>query len=87
MLKTKEIANLQSTTEIPSDRTATLRRALPKHRRPHVGVVGAGLAGLRVASKLSDLGFQVTVLEARDRVGGRVRRRRRLGEDLVEHEL
>ena len=34
-------------------------------------VVGAGLAGLTVADELGRRGFAVTVLEARDRVGGR----------------
>lgn len=36
-------------------------------------VVGAGVAGLEAAKKLSALGAEVTVLEARDRVGGRIR--------------
>jgi monoamine oxidase len=41
-------------------------------KRRHVVVVGAGLAGLVCARRLEQLGFHVTVLEARDRVGGRV---------------
>src|SRR5436190_20297300 len=35
-------------------------------------VVGAGLAGLAAAAELSDRGSTVVVLEARDRIGGRV---------------
>lgn len=38
----------------------------------HVGVIGAGLAGLRCAEILIEHGIRVTVLEARDRLGGRV---------------
>jgi len=34
-------------------------------------VIGAGLSGLTVADELARRGFDVTVLEARDRVGGR----------------
>ncbi|OJD16974.1 hypothetical protein AJ78_02908 [Emergomyces pasteurianus Ep9510] len=41
-------------------------------RNPHVGIVGAGLAGLRCANILLDHDFRVTILEARGRIGGRV---------------
>jgi monoamine oxidase len=41
--------------------------------RADVVVVGAGLAGLRCAQVLSDAGRDVVVLEASDRVGGRIR--------------
>jgi monoamine oxidase len=39
-------------------------------------VIGAGLAGLAAARRLADVGVHVTILEARDRVGGRVHTRR-----------
>ena len=38
----------------------------------HVVVVGAGFAGLGCARALADEGFKVTILEGRDRVGGRI---------------
>lgn len=48
-----------------------------------VVVLGAGIAGLVSAFELQRAGYQVTVLEARDRVGGRVWTIR--GNDRVEH--
>ena len=38
----------------------------------HVCVVGTGISGLRCASVLLAEGVRVTMLEARDRIGGRV---------------
>src|SRR6185436_16299522 len=42
-------------------------------------VIGAGIAGLAAARTLADAGASVVVLEARDRIGGRVWTDRSLG--------
>jgi monoamine oxidase len=55
--------------------------ATPRHQ---VIVVGAGLAGLTAASRLLDAGLEVQVLEARDRVGGRVWSHRLANGEMVE---
>jgi monoamine oxidase len=58
-----------------------------------VCVIGAGFAGLAAAAALADAGVEPLVLEARERVGGRVHSRRlrngavvELGAEFVEHE-
>lgn len=43
----------------------------PAPRGKHVVIIGAGLAGLASAYELGKLGYTCTLLEARDRVGGR----------------
>ncbi|KAI0134522.1 flavin-containing amine oxidoreductase [Xylariales sp. AK1849] len=48
------------------------RRARDHGRKPHIGIVGAGLAGLRCTDILLKHGFQVTIIEGRNRLGGRV---------------
>jgi monoamine oxidase len=59
-----------STTQLP---TAQGRHDVASVRRhADVVVIGAGFAGLAAALDLQDAGASVVVLEARDRVGGRV---------------
>lgn len=47
-------------------------RVQPSPSKGRVIVIGAGLAGLSAASQLRESGFEVTILEARTRPGGRV---------------
>ncbi len=58
---------------------ATMPRQAATSIEEHVVVIGAGLAGLAAARQLRDAGYRVTVLEARDRVGGRIYTNRELG--------
>src|SRR5687767_7636894 len=42
------------------------------NQRSHCIIIGAGAAGLMAAMTLKENGYEVTVLEARKRVGGRI---------------
>jgi monoamine oxidase len=58
-----------------------------KNNKPNgktVVVVGAGISGLAAAKKLKEKGFNVLVLEAQEKVGGRLRTNRTLGIDFDE---
>lgn len=48
-----------------------LKREDFKGRTPHIIVIGAGASGLSCARQLHQFGFKVTVLEGRERIGGR----------------
>lgn len=63
------------------DAAPMLRRAVGKV--PHIGIVGAGVAGLRCAEVLLKHGAKVTVFEGRERVGGRFCQGK-VGEHLVD---
>ncbi|MEQ2239471.1 hypothetical protein ILYODFUR_004777 [Ilyodon furcidens] len=48
-------------------------KGLPAAKTPrHVAVIGGGMAGLTAAKVLEDAGHKVTILEASERIGGRV---------------
>ncbi|CAK4030581.1 flavin containing amine oxidase like [Lecanosticta acicola] len=56
-----------------------VRTATAKSRQITIGIVGAGFAGLRCADLLLQAGCKVTILEARNRLGGRVAQSAHLG--------
>ena len=58
------------------------RRADPG--RGHTLVIGAGMAGLAAADRLASEGERVTVVEARDRLGGRIHSVRRWGNSILD---
>ena len=58
----------------PAERHRASLPQIERKQRLRVCVVGAGLAGLRFAQLLVDEGIDVTVFEARERIGGRVGR-------------
>ncbi|MCG8669571.1 MAG: FAD-dependent oxidoreductase [Pseudomonadales bacterium] len=51
--------------------TACVSDTPPDVEAPKITIVGAGVSGLATAKRLTEAGFDVTVLEARDRIGGR----------------
>src|SRR4051812_14710128 len=60
--------------------TVSFSRTMPEHaentrvadKAADVLIIGAGVAGLCAASELARAGLRVEVLEARDRIGGRI---------------
>ena len=51
-------------------------------KKNKVLVIGAGISGLAAAKNLNDTGYDVTILEAKDRIGGRLYTDRSLGVPL-----
>ena len=57
---------------VAASRNALARGQVPASKKKRVLVIGAGLAGLATARELQRHGHDVVVLEARDRIGGRI---------------
>uniref|UniRef100_A0A1B6LH74 Lysine-specific histone demethylase n=1 Tax=Graphocephala atropunctata TaxID=36148 RepID=A0A1B6LH74_9HEMI len=47
-------------------------KPLPVNKKGRAIVIGAGIAGLAAAQQMQQFGMEVVILEARDRVGGRI---------------
>ena len=63
--------------------TALAPNVFSQKRNKSVVIIGAGFSGLAAAYKLKNAGWNVTVLEARDRIGGRVFSHKFAGTDLI----
>ena len=75
----KESAVIVAGTLLTAQHASSFFTVKPKH----VIILGAGFSGLAAAHELVKKGIKVTVLEARNRIGGRVFSHRIPGEDLV----
>lgn len=60
-------------------RAAALRISSLADPAEDIAVVGAGIAGLAAARELTDAGYSVTVIEGRERIGGRIATDSRFG--------
>lgn len=63
---------LQNTAVAAAAASTVAATSVRAAKDPDVIVIGAGLSGLRAALDLQDIGFNVQVIEGRDRIGGRV---------------
>ena len=80
MSRIKQDLKARSNGDLTKNDSVEVLRAIPtKHGQIHVGIVGAGFAGLRCADVLLQHGCKVTIFEARDRMGGRVAQSNHLG--------
>lgn len=59
--------------------TWSCNQSVAKSSKGNILIIGAGIAGLAAARQLKSSGFQVTVLEGRNRIGGRIYTDRNLG--------
>lgn len=60
-------------------------KPIPTKKYGKVIVIGAGIAGLAAAQQLQQFGLEVIVLEARDRVGGRIATFRKGSDFFIIH--
>ncbi|EFX03191.1 flavin containing amine oxidoreductase [Grosmannia clavigera kw1407] len=84
----QDLKSIRRSSMVASDRPAIrsqpIHSADGPHAKPHIGVVGAGIAGLRCADILLQYGFRVTILEGRNRLGGRLHQQRLSNGHLVD---
>jgi monoamine oxidase len=57
-------------------------REVERQTTGRIAVIGAGVSGLAAAKELSEAGRSVTIFEARDQIGGRIRTNKDLGVPL-----
>ena len=74
--RTATLQKIETATEHYPLQLETLAEIAPRMAETSVVVIGAGFAGLTAGWWLATHGFKVTVLEARNRVGGRVHTKR-----------
>lgn len=71
--------NYQSSVHAAYESGLSASEHIQQTKSRRIAIIGAGISGIGAAKQLADKGYDITIFEGRDRIGGRIQTNRSLG--------